>query len=169
MTITVTVVLLISLALFAVTRWMRSALPRQHEGVSLDLLERWFRELLSSTVDSVVVINVRGAALTLQFRHQLRHEASEILFEYPKAEWSVPYFQKVQALAAGLGYEIEFVSAGPERRHEHMLVWLGRDASAAGNLALNILINIYGVSPEHDCRAYLPSARETRSPDQTSV
>src|SRR6185312_15778147 len=118
-------VLAISLVLPIAARWIRSALPRGHDGVSPDLLETWFGELLSSSIGSVLVINVRGTALTLQFRHQLRNGASGILFEYPGAEWSRPYFQEVQELAARRGNEIQLIPASPERNHEHMTVCLG--------------------------------------------
>jgi hypothetical protein len=141
-------------------RWLRAVLPREHDGLSSELLDGWLRDLLSAAVNSVIVIRVRGGPLCLQIRKRIRAGTPGIVLEYPRAAWSLPYFERVREEAVTHGTDVELLPAADGRKHELMLAFLGADVTVARELVLSILRNVYSASPETDCRAFLPSARE---------
>ncbi len=135
---------------------IRSLLPRRHNGVSADLLNSWLEEArVSGGRGSGVYIRVHSGAASLQIEVQGSSGKKRFVLVYPKAEWSAPYFERVQRMAKSAGFPAERTPAGNPRQWESMLVNFGTDVQSASNFAISVLTEVYGASLTSDCRVSL--------------
>lgn len=142
--------------LAAAAFWMRSLLPRRHDGVSAELLNSWLEEARAGGGrGSGVYIRVHGGTESLQVEVRGPPGEREFVLVYPRAEWSEPYFERIRQMAKSAGFRMDHTPAGKTRRWDSMLVGLGADVRAASGFVISILTEVYHASLTDDCRVSL--------------
>ena len=145
--------------------WLRSLMPRRHNGVSANLLNSWLEEARSSGGrNSGVYIRVHGGAESLQVEVNGPPAQRDFVLVYPKAEWSVPFFDRVREKAVSCGLRLSYTPAGSPRQWDTMLIRLGNNVQPATNFVLSVITDIYGASLDSECRVSL--VNYPRDPNQ---
>lgn len=136
---------------------------RRYTGARSASLDWWLGELLRKGVDrSALFIQDREQTRSIQIETYVEGTTAELVWIFPRAEWSLPYLDGFLAEARALGWE---VSTGEprRRRHESLEVRMGHEVQKARKLILRVLTDVYHVPPL-DCRIVLLNVPDAAEP-----
>lgn len=125
---------------------------------SLDDLHHHFVRLLGARRPNAELrIRVRGGPTTLRFLLRERKGDTQriITLEYPRLEWSEPFYSQVQRAAAAAGLAVHEHRAGVGRVNDTLEVSFGRDTRRAAQFAWEVIRDVYEVpSPETESNVF---------------
>ena len=136
--------------------WKRAKKPFMHKNISQQDLGTFLEVLLFRGYDrGRLFIRIPNDIRFLQFSKYIdKHSSVGLHFDFPLADWSRNYYERLKIALANAGFQFEIKPTGDDRIREFIVVELRQNLESALSLALLVLQDIYGLNQNDPIELY---------------